>query len=321
MWRCLTILILLTPGAVGENQGIFLTLNGTYADSVHDLPANINPVPEKMISKHNDIEGWVDIVGFRNMVRINGIDYVAGNPAEYAEVRYDARFDVDNISSCKLSTQSCIVNSISNDMSVSQEGNNTTVATANVTVRWRIVRTPCTGSRCVYKYTSRASFKDYEKSPQTYGLNPKDVTVFVTEYNNTISPKVSISVPGQGKAVKTTIRYRDDTARHSFMLGTVSYTEKNIPYLDMAVVDYWNVSVSTDMKRMGSNVLINGTTLDYSELNVSVSTPFGTFYANNYTIHKLDYSPEKTWNPVFFAVLGTVGILGYGINRFWKVIF
>jgi len=170
-------------------------------------------------------------------------------------------------------------------------------------------------------YVETAVFTDTQQSPQTYGITLQNFTVHITEYNNTISPKVSIMIPKQQiGAIKTTVTYGKSTAVRYYSIGAVEWTEKRVPLLNLTRKNFWLMPENT-LYRMGDRIMINGTTLDYSQLKVTVSTPYTSLVSVDYNITRLDYSPEKTWSPAFFLVLGMMTILVFIGRAFWRMIF
>lgn len=331
-------------------DGIFGILQGSYGDAIEDLPASYPTVPDKNMQQSGNIQAWIDIVGFRQMIRDNGIDYVPGNPVDFSIVQYDAWANLD--------CDGCSVDSLTKSLSVNTQ-DDMTIATLDVVLKWS--QTTCssseddetsdiiytesyktTKSETIFRlddtdsddngdgdsddsssdcstsyYSESATFQDMEISPHIYNISISNLPVIITEYNNTISPKVSIKIPAQPGAIKTVMQYRNSTAKHYYGIGFVEWSGKNVPFLNITKSDFWNV---TGMSRIGNNVLINGTTINYNELNISMSTPYADRVLDNYSIVKLDYSAEQTWNPGFFVVVGTVAILGWGINKLKKMI-
>jgi hypothetical protein len=345
--------------------GLFGILNEQFTDTPYELPEATNPLPESNIQTSGSIGAWIDIVGFRYMLREGETDYVPGPPNEYALVMH--------LAWANINCGGCSVDSLDQETDVRIEGD-MTVAELRVTLRWH--QTVCSvdidgdgvddtdpdaseppggenammtlrlddgdgnggddddddddgGSgapslpiRCsTSNYVETATFIDVENSPEVYNITLQNFTVYITEYNNTISPKVSIAVPRQEGMIKATINYANETAIRYYGIGTVELTEKRVPILNMTRKDFWlmpdNASV---LYRMGDRIMINGTTLDYSQLNVTVSTPYTSLGSADYNITRLDYSPEKTWSPMFFLVLGMTAIFVFIGRVFWRML-
>lgn len=59
-------------------DGLFSILDEKYITSINELPnsSSSDLKPDENWSTQGTISGWVDIVGFRQMVREDGINYV-----------------------------------------------------------------------------------------------------------------------------------------------------------------------------------------------------------------------------------------------------
>src|SRR3989304_904695 len=115
LWLVLILAIFPMPG----QAGILEDINKMYISHINQLPYSSGS-PEKNIQTSGHISGWVDIVGFRQMIRDKGIDYVPGSPADYAIVQYDAW--------AKLDCEGCSLESLTKSIAVSTSGNRTLAA-------------------------------------------------------------------------------------------------------------------------------------------------------------------------------------------------
>jgi hypothetical protein len=121
--------------------GILEDINKTYIHSINELPYSAG-IPEKSIQKSGHISGWVDIVGFKQMVRDKGIDYVLGSPADYAIVQYDAWANLD--------CEGCSLESLTKSIAVSTSGNQTVAA---LSAELKYSQTLCSGGLSIIRKT------------------------------------------------------------------------------------------------------------------------------------------------------------------------
>jgi len=119
--------------------GILEDINKTYIQNINELPYSPG-IPEKSIQTSGHIKGWIDIVGFREMMRDNGTDYVPGRPADYAIVQYDTWADLKDCGSC-------YVVYIKNQVSVRNSGS-MTIAQNNIELKWAEIFTNCDINGC-----------------------------------------------------------------------------------------------------------------------------------------------------------------------------
>jgi hypothetical protein len=155
--------------------GILEDINRTYIHSINELPYS-SGTPEKNIQISGHISGWVDIVGFRQMIRDKGIDYVPGSPADYAIVQYDSWANLD--------CEGCSLDSLTKRISVSVSGNRTLAA---LSVVLKYSRTVCSGGEdgsvsCSTSYYSEsATFLDSEESPSLF-IFPTKQAITIEQY-------------------------------------------------------------------------------------------------------------------------------------------
>lgn len=83
-------LLFLIPTALAEDKGIFYILDEKFINNISELPYSAG-TPETNWRASGYIHAWIDITGFRQMSRDNGIDYIPGRPADLAIVQYDAK--------------------------------------------------------------------------------------------------------------------------------------------------------------------------------------------------------------------------------------
>ncbi len=297
------IFMFLPLSAASEDLGIFGILNEKFIDSINELPHS-DGVPDMNVQHNKYIEGWVDIVGFRQMIQEDGVDYVPGNPADYAIVQYNAWDNVDCFG--------CGVDSFKKNLRVSTVGNQT-VASLDIQLIW--YEWVSCGEDCSKKiyHLETATFQDFEKSPQTYNMKIDNLSVYIVEYNNSINPKIGIEVIEPASISKLTIKYDNNVAEHYLKAAYVDQTRKGVYFANMSYIDFWKLN-GTNITRIDNHVLlnINLTQVDYKRLNISASTPYETMYADpeSYNITRLDYKPETIlWNPVLFSFISIIAVL------------
>jgi hypothetical protein len=130
---CLLFLIPTTPTAIAEDKGIFYILDEKFIDNISELPYS-SGTPETNWQASGYIHAWIDITGFKQMCRDNGIDYIPGSPEDFAIVQYDAKAEVPGS-----------VTKLLKSVQVSQ-ANNFTIATLTVDLYWK--STICDENSC-----------------------------------------------------------------------------------------------------------------------------------------------------------------------------
>ena len=104
----LLLLLFMIP-SVNAYDGIFKILDERYVENVSDLPISTNLNPDKILTpslnwidehcsgdtSNNCIFGWVDILGYKDSVRIGDTYYVQGNPVDSAIVQYETHIRIN----------------------------------------------------------------------------------------------------------------------------------------------------------------------------------------------------------------------------------
>jgi predicted nucleic-acid-binding Zn-ribbon protein len=301
------ILFMVLAANMASAESIFDILNKTFIDNITDLP-NSQGIPEKHIQRSGYISGWVDIVGFRQMMREDGIDYVPGNPADYAIVQYDAWNNVDCFG--------CGVDSFKKNLRVSTVGNQT-VASLDIQLIWYEV-VSC-GKDCTTEiyHLETATFQDFEKSPQIYNIKIENLTAYITEYNNSIYPKTSISLDIPPYISKAKFEYGENTTIYYARFAAIEQTQKGILFANISKSSLWKITGS-GMGRIGEHVIIKSANINYQELNITMYTLYEKRAIINYNISRVDYSPEKTWHPFLFYFIGIFTIFSVGAYKLFR---
>jgi len=132
------------PTTIAEDKGIFYILDEKFIDNISELPYS-SGTPEVNWQASGYIHAWIDITGFKQMSRDNGIDYIPGGPEDFAIVQYDAKAKFGSVTKLLKSVQ------------VSQE-NNFTIATLAVDLYWKSTicyENSCWKCRIMIKHSSR----------------------------------------------------------------------------------------------------------------------------------------------------------------------
>ncbi len=284
---------------------IFDVLDGQYIDSVSELPQS-DGIPDQNIQKSGHIEGWIDITGYRQMVREDGIDYVLGSPADYAIVQNDVWGYFAKGQKC----YSCAVEKIQKDISVTTSGNYT-IATMKITLFWYEVL--CDQNSCWEEhYVEKATFSDSEIAPQTYDVHIENLTAHIVEYNNSIAPKTSILVDIPLYISKMEYRYDDNLTVYRSSIGTIEKTRKGIYFMNISRSSTWEMK---GMSRMGNHVIIKSANISYPLLKLTAYTFFEEKEITDYNITRIDYTPETTWHPFLFYFAGLLAIFSAGTYK------
>jgi hypothetical protein len=287
--------------------GLFDILNEPYISDISELPYSSGN-PSVSWQESGNIRGYVEIVGFRNLSRDGEKYYILGDPARLAIVAGDAAANPPGI-----------FDSIDKTISFTQSGNNLT-ASLNVVLKYHTEYCDDKGCFINGRFIETAAFQDIEVIPEQFApINP---IVNITEYNNTLEPKISIQIPNINSS-GISISYGKISAVHSTQSYHVEQTEKGIYFANISGLDAWQFQ-GQGIAHFGNSIILNTnlSTFDYSQLNVSISNVYGSGKVDpsQFNITRETYTPEIiVYNPLLFGFLGMfltlTGSAFYLINR------
>ena len=325
--------------------GILEDINKMYISHINQLPYSSGS-PEKNIQTSGHISGWVDIVGFRQMIRDKGIDYVPGSPADYAIGQYDAW--------AKLDCEGCSLESLTKSIAVSTSGNRTLAA---LSVELKYSQTVCSGggnssgeiiyypeeserkksANLAWKlddggssgdgscgddggescstsyYSESATFQDSEESPSLF-IFPTKQTITIEQYKG-IVPKNIIKFRDMDEGIISyRVTTRNGSVTHRRKIGRIETTQKEIFFMNLTPLLVWDKTGSgiyhwRDDPIMGDDKIID----------ITFDTPYGPAPTLDYSSGMVYHENKETnIQPGVWSVLYVVLIFFAGIYIMYK---
>ncbi len=285
------VMLSVSPAAA-SNTGIFSILDDSYIQNVSELPYSAG-VPDKNIQSSGHIWGWIDIVGFRDVARMNGVDYINGSPADKAIIQYDAWGE-------KVS-----VDSVTRTITVSLSRNNTN-AKMDVILKWHYYyscncnKNGC--STCRKDVVESATFYDDEKSPTRIENGNINIKAIVRERNFSIINTTDISIEIDDSVydrylIKTDYGFYEKINR----MWHVEKTAKDVNYANETKLDIFkseNISHS-------QNIIV----VDDSNTNFSLAASGFYFSTNKTNITKVYEVSNPTEQFFCGDLLGFLAVL------------
>jgi hypothetical protein len=273
--------------------GLFDILDELYISDISELPYSPGN-PSVSWQESGNIRGYVDIVGFRNLSRDGENYFILGDPASLAIVAGDAE-----------GTQPGILDSIDKTVSFSQDGSNLT-ASLNVVLKYHKMCSDDKGEFVCGRFTNTATFQDIETVPEQFDnvISPR---INITEYNNSIEPKISIQITNINSNV-ISLNYGNKSLTHTSKIYHVEKTEKGIYYANASDLEAWDIQ-GQGIARFGDPIIINTnlSSVDYSQMDIRISNLYGSVKVGsaNFNITRVTYQPETVlYNPVLYGFLG-----------------
>jgi hypothetical protein len=300
----LLCLLFLIPTANAQDKGIFYILDEKFIDNINELPYS-SGIPEVNWQASGYIHAWIDITGFKQMSRDNGIDYISGRSADLAIVQYDAKAaDVPG-------SVTKIDKSITTYLS-----NNFTIAVLTVDLYWKSIS--CDKNSCwEVPHHETAQFRDAEISPVQYKSISEELNVNITQYNNSLYENIGISSANISGLNKYTIQYEDNIATYRLKQAHVEQTAKGVYFANVTPAEFLELK-GKNISRYGKMILLNGNLSKMSpdDIKITGSNLYETMTANSsqFNITRLEFKPEKELeNPVSIWFMSVMAVTAGGI--------
>ena len=209
---------------------IFDILNMTYSDKAVD--GGNSYIPNFQMVTKGKVSGGIDIVGFHDMVQIDGQNYIKRQDDTIISS------DAQNLAFLSVSTQK--------ETSLSRNGNNLT-ANLRVNIKYDTVSTISSliNGKSVKKnnYNEHSETEEFSSSPveipNIYNGSAVPV-VNVTIYNNSYNSQTRFYVPITPFITKISYEYNNSTSWYYIKVGEILSTPKNVEYVNFKDMGYWD---------------------------------------------------------------------------------
>lgn len=297
------------PIGYGKTMSADDYLNISLIETAKDIPVTSGN-QNANVQQSGSIIGWIDVVGWKEMIRENGIDYVPANPADYAIIQYNAKATKVPGSVTKI------------DKSImTYKNNNFTVAVLKVDLYWKSMS--CDKNGCwEVPHHDEAQFRDMEVSPVQYKPMNKELKLNIIQYNNSIAPRSVISVDSPD-ASKISVSYHGNTLIHYRKLIALNYTDNEIAFGDVSSISTWN-NEGDLITHIGEDFVINSPNVNYSDVIIKASTPYEDITVlatnTNLSVEEIKMSPNTVFNPVLWPFLAVLCVSCLVTRKILKVI-
>ena len=234
---------------------------------------------------HKHIRGIVDIVGFKQMVCIDGVYYIPGPAEDHAIIKTklwgEGLYWNNNLDWIKIT-----------DERITTVDNITTVE-VDIHLKWHHSelksRTVCGLNGCrTYKWISKTYYNEYttftasHATPQMY---PETIipVINVVIYNNSIAPKTIVYLQDTDYILGYRLEFKNESVEYFNNVLSVETQDTGAQFGNISKVLSQSIYEDSDMfSRVGSNIIINSTEINDS-LRIYALTPFDELEIN-YTV-------------------------------------
>ena len=311
------VILFIMPCQAGMSSDIFYKfLNGSKTvTSANDIVyVESEYILNNTVQSHKHIRGIVDIVGFSQMICIDGVHYIPGAPEDHAIIK------------TKLWDEGLIWNDNFDWIKITDERNitvdNITTVEIDVHLLWHHselkTRTVCGLNGCTtYKWIKKTYYHEYatftasRQAPQPY---PETIIpeLNVAVYNDSIKPKTIIHLPNTAYILGYMIEFQNESVEYFNSVLSVETQDNGLPFGNITRVQSQSIYQDSEMfSRVGSNIIINSTEINNS-LKIYAMNPFDQLEIN-YTV--TNYSEAKMLDNVQMSSAFSLLMLA------WVIIF
>lgn len=281
-------------------------------DSIDDISYNPNTyTPTDSWNRSDHISGWVDIVGYTGLVKVQDEYYIGGSAVDDVVIVYDTKhhvntgwgtgYRVDNFKSRIVD-----VDIVDDEITVLLKAELTYVH-----IWYRTQGDPPTRTRHKRTYNEVAYFRDTEPFiPETYpGVNNYSLVVY--DYNNTVKPKAICEGNLSGLDIAIEYLYKDETVKYEKYELMLDYTnDKNFPYANLSQFDQWSYPTdNTVIYPFLGSVWMPGNEFEKEDFSVIVHSPYTTDFANISVVEIEGFNNKVEWLDILWLVILTTLVL------------
>ena len=285
------------------SSGIFDILNETGYKGSLDIVTEYQE-PNKTVQSSEHIRGWVSIVGFSQMVRINGTEYInLSEPIIMYELWDVGLYWNNNFDWVKVTDERIITE------------DNITTAEIDIHLLWhhseRKSRTINGRSRPYISktyYNEWATFSTTVESPVQYP-EINDTEIKITVYDNTFNPHINIHIPVQPFETKTIITYQNETITRYTKSGFAS-----IGAVNLSDCLYWEDESDIFKYRSETVIIDNIDKSNFNPLYLEITTfsPYESITRTNYSISAVQFDTSGGLTPrvltyILILLIFTIG--------------
>ena len=245
---------------------------------------------------------WVDIVGYRNMSRINNTDYIFGDPVACVIVESEVK---------DLLAWNDNVDWIEKEFSYNVSDGNITV-TLDITMLWHHSTeiTHPNGNKGVKKdyHYAYMTLTDTERLPLQYAYTAANTSTHLIFYNNSFSPKSIINVPGKDGLFYIEYSYNNESIKQNLMSDEIETNLKGIEYINFSEVKRWDESTG-NLSHIGSSCVIKGANFTLDDLNITLRTPYTAGNTTKYNLTVNNVTAGSCISPVLIPFMFVMGLL------------
>lgn len=256
---------------------IFDVLNMNYSSSGRTTQTGDQINYTVTETSQGKISGGIKIVGYKDLIKINGTEYISGNNSTLT------KYSV-------LKSPTDVLQSLGQISNIDKQvtttiKNGTAYATLTVNMKWSTIKTDSTGKSKKKIHTATATFHDTAKAPQIL-VRSLNKTAYIDVFPEAAIPTARVSVDDTGLQ-RIEFKYGKNTSTHTFLIGQRQTEQNGLEYTNYTKADLWEGSIPNM-----DNILVIPGKFDQNQLEITCYTPYENYTVNDYKI--VIHEPEKS---------------------------
>lgn len=298
------------PPTKEMSEGIFSSLfdilDRKFTTSANVTQNNMYPA-QTWEKKGKYTEAWIDVLGYRDQIKIGNQTYIRGNPEDLI------------ISQSGTKNNAPIPTGQETKQRVTRGSNNSMVVSLDVKTEYK---TKSTKPKHVLGGFYMASVLDSKSETETFTttvqipeqfpvLNEPDVSV--TYYNNSYNPHTIISIEDLAGITKIEYTYNGSVGTNYRLVGEEQKDSKGFVTANFSEVNTWDI-IGDNLSNQNKKLYLTGV-YNNESLTVNVFTPYESFNVTHFNYVEIPDESSKILNPGLWAFIGTFSIFGIFIYR------
>ena len=290
--------------------------NITYVTDIHDmLQLEYLYEPEIIWQQKGHIRAWIDIIGYEDMILDHGTFYILKNDSTI--LRYGCDHIIKGESWWNYNVDELEIW----DVWVEFEDEKV-IAYLKVNLKYHHSKIIYVGDppkkkiKKKYYYETQVFSTEDPDPPKLYPVvDVSNLSASAIFHNNTVAPKTIVSTPQLNHISGIEYKYGNETATYHPTVYAVSRTAKGCPYGKVIYVNHWAQDAENKaVFHVYDNAFIKSCPVDFSLLNVTILSPYGSQEVTvNTTEKKFRYEPPD--NAAFYSILGMLVAIIFFLRR------
>lgn len=281
--------------------GLLQDIQDNYVEDVYTLPA-AQEAPLIQWQQAEHVKGWIHILGFKELARINGQDYVNGDPSKLAIIRGSA--EVKDIPGIFDSLDKTIT---AERIPATKE----VKAILHTVLKWHTEACDKKGCFVNGRFSEDHDFNTIVPSPEIFTPSVEEIHVIDLAYNHSQITQLRLDIQTSPLITHYIVTTPNGSIKRRLQIGQIDSNAYGIPFANFSGFETWNIT-GTGITNQGDVIVLSGLNESYS---IQAYTPFGEIQHLEPIIeYKADnWQPSESIGLIVFFIIFVLSVLFGGL--------